>query len=148
MKALTLTQPWATAIAMGYKPDETRSWRTNYRGRLAIHAAKGFPKWAKEFAAEELAYGRLVNPLPVSVVLCTATLVDCVPTQERVLDISSLAKRYGDYSWGRWAWLLSDIEVLPRPIITKGALGLWEWDGCGEELLTRDELISQQPALI
>lgn len=41
MKALTLTQPWATLVAVGAKTIETRSWRTDYRGPLAIHAAKG-----------------------------------------------------------------------------------------------------------
>ena len=41
MKALTLTQPWATLVALGEKRIETRSWSTSYRGRLAIHAAKG-----------------------------------------------------------------------------------------------------------
>ncbi len=46
MKALTLTQPWATLVAIGAKCIETRSWRTSYRGPLAIHAAKGFPKAA------------------------------------------------------------------------------------------------------
>lgn len=41
MKAITLTQPWATLVAIGAKKIETRSWATGYRGRLAIHAAKG-----------------------------------------------------------------------------------------------------------
>jgi hypothetical protein len=44
MKALTLTQPWATLVAIGAKTIETRSWPTSYRGPLAIHAAKGYPK--------------------------------------------------------------------------------------------------------
>jgi hypothetical protein len=41
MKAITLTQPWATLVALGAKKIETRSWSTSYRGPLAIHAAKG-----------------------------------------------------------------------------------------------------------
>jgi hypothetical protein len=41
MKCLTLTQPWATLVAIGAKQIETRSWSTSYRGPLAIHAAKG-----------------------------------------------------------------------------------------------------------
>lgn len=44
MKALTLTQPWATLIALGAKTIETRSWATTYRGPLAIHAATGYGK--------------------------------------------------------------------------------------------------------
>lgn len=38
MKAITLMQPWATLVAIGAKRLETRSWSTNYRGPLAIHA--------------------------------------------------------------------------------------------------------------
>jgi hypothetical protein len=53
MKVLTLTQPWATLVAIGAKRIETRSWSTNYRGPLAIHAAKGFPKWAQEICFTE-----------------------------------------------------------------------------------------------
>lgn len=47
MRALTLTQPWATLVAIGAKRIETRSWGTRYRGPLAIHAAAQFPGWAK-----------------------------------------------------------------------------------------------------
>ena len=37
MKALTIIQPWATLIASGHKVNETRSWKTNYRGEILIH---------------------------------------------------------------------------------------------------------------
>lgn len=47
MKALTLTQPWATLVAIGAKQVETRSWFRNYEGELAVHAAKGFPEDAR-----------------------------------------------------------------------------------------------------
>lgn len=40
MRAITLWQPWASAVALGSKTIETRHWSTNYRGPLAIHAAK------------------------------------------------------------------------------------------------------------
>lgn len=43
MKALTLWQPWASLVALGIKTIETRSWSTQYRGPLAIHAAKRKP---------------------------------------------------------------------------------------------------------
>jgi hypothetical protein len=41
MRVLSLTQPWATLVAIGAKQIETRSWRTSYTGPLAIHAAQG-----------------------------------------------------------------------------------------------------------
>lgn len=40
MKAITLWQPWASLLACGAKQYETRSWKTNYRGTIALHAAK------------------------------------------------------------------------------------------------------------
>ncbi len=40
MRALTVWQPHAYLIGLGVKLFETRSWRTKYRGLLAIHAAK------------------------------------------------------------------------------------------------------------
>lgn len=43
MKAVTIWQPWASAIALGFKHFETRVWATNYRGPIAIHAAAKFP---------------------------------------------------------------------------------------------------------
>ena len=40
MKALSLWQPHALAIGLELKPWETRGWSTDYRGPVAIHAAK------------------------------------------------------------------------------------------------------------
>ena len=40
MKAISLWNPWAALIRCGAKTIETRSWSTQYRGQLAIHAAK------------------------------------------------------------------------------------------------------------
>lgn len=47
LKALTLTQPWASLVAIGAKEIETRSWTTRHRGWLAIHAAAGWDAAAK-----------------------------------------------------------------------------------------------------
>jgi hypothetical protein len=38
-------------------------------------------------------------------------------------------RSFGDYSPGRFMWLLTNIRALPEPIPAKGALGLWEYDG-------------------
>ena len=60
MKAISLWQPWASLIACGVKPYETRSWappRELIGQPIAIHAAKKIDKGAAEFA-EELMYGQ------------------------------------------------------------------------------------------
>jgi len=43
LKAITIWQPWASLIAIGEKQYETRSWKTDYRGPIAIHAAAKRP---------------------------------------------------------------------------------------------------------
>ena len=39
-KALTIKQPYASLIVEGIKDIENRTWKTNYRGRILIHAGK------------------------------------------------------------------------------------------------------------
>ena len=126
MKALTLTQPWASLMALGYKQVETRSWKTQYRGPLAIHAAKGYPASARRFAEW---FGGLART-PRGAVVCTLDLVDCQPTEEVALRISDLELHLGDYAPGRWAWLFdsASLRLLPDPIPARGALSLWEWE--------------------
>lgn len=60
MKAISLWQPWASLIACGAKPFETRHWAPppDLIGQtIAIHAAKKIDKGAAQFA-EELCYGQ------------------------------------------------------------------------------------------
>jgi len=42
--AISIRQPWAWLIIHGGKDIENRTWRTNVRGRVLIHAAKGMTK--------------------------------------------------------------------------------------------------------
>lgn len=158
MKALTLTQPWATLVAIGAKRIETRSWSTPYRGPLAIHAAKGFPKWARKFTVDPVCYeavryhgarndagqrpADLLSAYPLGYVLATCNLVNCIPTE--VVDnagnvfgvsletLSAQERAFGDYAPGRYAWILENVKELKTPVPAKGSLGLWDWDGVME----------------
>lgn len=50
MKIFTLTQPLASLMAIGAKRNDTRGFRTPYRGEIAIHAAgslRGLPEIMK-----------------------------------------------------------------------------------------------------
>ena len=142
MKALTIQQPWATLVAIGAKRIETRSWRTSYRGPLAIHAAKGFPKSARELCRDNPFHAALYSAgwasksysgeLPLGVVLATCRLVACTLTSLAFEEQLSTAERaFGDYSPGRYAWVLEDVKpIMPRS--AKGSLGLWEWTPASE----------------
>ena len=99
MKAITLIQPWATLVAIGEKKIETRSWTTDYRGPLAIHAAKGMPAAARDAASSEPIYSVLRKAqyttrielkthklfyeeqrwLPSGMIVATCELVKCIP---------------------------------------------------------------------
>lgn len=150
MKALTLTQPYATLIAVGAKKIETRGWSTSFRGPLAIHAAKGLgPVGGKrglaELCTDDPFFGALIDagyragkPLPMGAIVAVCRLVDCESTDilpvgygrgEGVWWLTPEERAFGNYNPGRYAWLLADIRALPEPIPCKGALWLWEWNG-------------------
>lgn len=112
MKALTLWQPWAALVAAGVKTIETRSWGTDYRGPLAIHAsAKKVPAGLEcgRFVEGELHGERVMwddtnetswgalNPRAVllrySAVVATCELLDVVP----MIDCMDPPPRDGTY---------------------------------------------------
>src|SRR5690625_4797093 len=134
MRAITIRQPWATLIATGAKKIETRSWPTNYRGTLLIHAGKSkqdlsvaqaFSQWAgpmwEPFTRP--------NDLPFGAVVAMADLVDCVDmTPERIERVSPVESRFGHYEPGHYMWHLDNVRKLDKPIPATGRLGLWRPD--------------------
>ena len=116
MKALTICQPWAWAICYRAKNVENRSWRTDYRGTLAIHAGKS-RRW---FTGQRLNDGS-PEPAPSNCVfgaiVADCELVDCVRPHE--LPGNAWAE-------GPWCWVLEDVRVLEFPVPCKGARGLWD----------------------
>lgn len=121
MKAISLWQPWATAIALGIKRVETRHWQTAYTGPLAIHAAKRLTAGQREFASVEHTLGRLPEHIPLGAIVATATLMGCRRTEDVAHQLDYVERLYGNYADGRFAWFLTDIVALPEPIPYKGA---------------------------
>jgi hypothetical protein len=39
LKTLSIQQPYASLVAYGVKKIENRTWQTNYRGKVLIHAS-------------------------------------------------------------------------------------------------------------
>jgi activating signal cointegrator 1 len=121
MKALSLWQPWASAIAIGVKRIETRHWPTNYRGPLLIHAAKRKTDVADEI--EDLELDLDLTTLPFGALVAVARLVDCRRTDG--LAVSDREAMLGNYSTGRFGWILEDIRAFSDPIPYRGAQGLF-----------------------
>lgn len=140
MKVLTLHQPYATAIALGHKRYETRSWWTSYRGPLAIHAAKGLPGYARDFAALEHQLGRMPGYLPLGAIVAVVRLGQIRPTEEVALEVEALERLYGDYTPGRFAWRLEDVRPLREPYPLRGRQGLSNLSEREERLILDDLL--------
>lgn len=196
--ALSLWQPWASLIALGVKTIETRSWSTQYRGPLAIHAGAKKPRnvWAQEppDLYDPIAIDRYLEITedvhgsgsflyqwrgPLGAIVATCTLADVVPlvglgeeTAVRRIEVGTAVgepnlmlcapdpavteyppevsfrfndepeagidfdasdyyerdvtdqRPYGDFTPGRFAWLLADIVPVDPPVPFKGGQGL------------------------
>lgn len=136
MKALTIWQPWASLIAIGVKTVETRGWSTEYRGRLAIHAA-GRPMdsqtlaWAREELIRTCGWDHdraqlwLVT-LELGHVVAIGDLVDVRPAG-MVLNDRPGQEPWGNFDDGRWGFELADVGRLDVPQFARGHQGLWDW---------------------
>lgn len=135
MKAISIRQPWAWLIVNGYKDIENRNWKTNYRGRVLIHAGQtqdhemahlmqmwamgandstGFLSPKSRPDLMELAK-RYCADLELSVggIVGAADIMDCVDRS--------------DSPWfkGKYGFVLKNAEKLPFQLM-RGKLGLFE----------------------
>lgn len=137
MKAITVIQPWATLLATGKKRIETRSWKTNYRGEILIHAGK---KDMTDIMRQTIMEARYMEQAGVfdekqitGAIIGKANLVKCLQINEKIRDI--LREQYpaeyafGDFTPGRYAWVMEDPVLFDAPIPASGKQGLWNWEG-------------------
>lgn len=135
MKAITIWQPWAGALAAGIKKYETRSWATKYRGPIAIHAAARdvfdtlelitIPTALKIKEAVRCEWA----DLPRGAIIATGELVDCIEITPEFMDaLHPDEMEFGHYAPGRYAWKLENVRPLPDPVRVKGKQGLWNWE--------------------
>lgn len=125
MKVLTIKEPWATLIIDGYKKYEFRSWKTNYRGKILIHAGMSLEKdMLKRFESYNLncAKGAIIGE---------AELTDCILVDE---ELNKKLRAIDPIVYGRsnhvetYAWKLENIVKYSKPIPVKVKLGLWNYE--------------------
>lgn len=133
MKALTISQPYASLIARGQKWVENRTWGTEYRGPLAIHAGRG----TQYLSTREL------HRYPAGAVIAVASLRSCILldyareeaakgklpyTMRRdglvAADLAALLAH--EHTEGPYCWILGDVRRID-PIPYAGQRGLWEF---------------------
>lgn len=147
IKAISLWQPWASLVAIGAKQFETRGWWTNYRGPLAIHAAK---RWTHEQwslcqqapfveafsvmpAMIAATCGVVPNgkrhTLPLGCIVATCELVGCrIIDQDGTLSMPEVTEQeyaFGNWSPGRYAWRLNNVRMLRETVPWKGRQGFF-----------------------
>lgn len=128
IKCISLHEPWASAVALGLKTIETRSWETKYRGTLGIHAAK---KWTADQKAKLFS---LVTRFPefrvawtqccFGNVVALVDIIDCEPAHH-IGPLTDLDRALGDFSRGRWGWILTNIRPLTKLIPVIGRQGFF-----------------------
>lgn len=131
MRAISLWQPYASLWLSPMKVHETRHWKTDYRGPLAVHAAQRLvsdcgeevdelcirqfgPHWRKE-----LPRGALIGRIElVSMIRSQDFAPFCQPDAPNIL--------CGNWAPDRWGWQRDDrYSVLTTPISYKGRQGFF-----------------------
>ena len=129
MKAITIKQPWASLIAAGLKDIENRTWKTNFRGRVLIHAGmKADNHWSAsvpvcdkvdKFLREISKGGTDWSNYHFGAIIGSVEIVDCVQNHP-----SLWAEQ------GVWNWVLANPVMFDEPIKgVKGKLSFWEYNG-------------------
>jgi uncharacterized protein DUF4326 len=118
VKALTVRQPWAWAIAAAGKDVENRTWHTRYRGLLAIHAA------ATADSPWQLPTPDLIRAYQAG---GPATGCGAVVAVARLLSTGQCQGQCSPWAVaGQYHWHLGQIRPVPEPIPATGRLGLWD----------------------
>ena len=130
----------------GVKTFETRSWavpRSLIGAHIAIHAAKRDTKDEQEFWMDTVldrgghreVYGEAFakigvlkySDLPRGAIIGTATIAACNETDDVIEKITDIESEWGNYSHGRFAWLLTTVIPLTTPVPCIGRQGFFDW---------------------
>ncbi len=125
MKCLMLKQPWAWLVATGRKPIETRTWKTMYRGPLAIGASQLYDvAGASDLLSRSIHFPE-ASQLVRGAVLATVNLSLIEPYRKSHEALGLVPFTEGEK---RFAWFLDDVKMLETPLPITGRLGLFDVD--------------------
>lgn len=154
LPTLTFTDPWGTAVAVGEKKIETRSWsapRKYWYDPVAIHISGTLPLEAKMLCDEspfhEMLRGagyswdvreRFMWKLPLRQIIAI-TWLDTVERITAGFQVDQKERLFGNYMPGRYAWRFGAVYRLKQPVFAVGRLGIWQWtppDSLWDEMQT------------
>lgn len=113
-KAITVRQPWAWAIVMGYKDVENRRNRTERRGPLLIHAGLEMDPSGFQFLWVLGLHRKIPDDLPLEAIIGEVWLSDC--------------RRGYSSDWavpGMWQWVFSRPKEFKSALPCTGSPGFF-----------------------
>jgi len=116
-KCLSVRQPWAWLIVNGWKNVENRTWHTEYRGPILIHAGKTFDRGGYDWVKRNASF---VDNLPGLSDFEIGCIVGCVRLCAMVSTYPSV------WFEGPCGWLLDMPQAYLVPVPYSGKLGLFE----------------------
>ncbi|GAA3417649.1 hypothetical protein [Streptosporangium vulgare] len=157
IKALSIKQPWAWAIsrrAVTYagKDVENRTWTTEYRGLLAIHASLTWDRAGGDSDMIWTAWGEYIRTTPDRRTASTTLdrrgaefptgAIVAVADLDQIHHSASCVRPaylgeihpFGPYKCSPWAvggdggmyhWRLANVRLLAEPVACTGRLSLW-----------------------
>ncbi len=126
VRAITVRQPWAYAIAHLGKDVENRDWGTTWRGPLLIHAGKGIDREDCHNVAHRHA-GRRPTAAEVHTVstgIVTGAVIAVATMTDDHVCPGKCSRRWAVSNAHHFT--LTNVQPLTEPIPAKGALGLWK----------------------
>ncbi len=111
---LSVRQPWADLIVDGKKDVENRSWSTNFRGFILIHAPRTVDQASVPRLIQWLGVNAASEYSPVTGGIIGYTeIVDCV------------TRHSSRFFEGPYGFVLANSQRFPQPIPWRGELGIF-----------------------
>lgn len=135
MKALSIKQPWASLIAHGIKDIENRTWKTNFRGRIYIHAS-GKVAFKNLSGLNPAMMGKINSrdifeewEYPKSAIIGEVDIVDCIINHPSIWAEKTETSAGYPIKHIIYNWVLANAVIYNEPILNvKGKLSLWEYE--------------------
>ncbi len=151
MKTLSIKQPWASLIAHGIKDIENRTWKTNHRGKIYIHASASdklmktkpidimtenqievMSKYLRETKKE--VFSKIERNI-YSCIIGEVEIIDCVINHPSIWAEKTFIHQANESNPDVdddviiYNWVLENPILYDKPILNvKGKLSLWEFE--------------------
>jgi hypothetical protein len=118
IRVLSIRQPWASMLMLGFKSSEIRTMPTHIRGLVAIHASKSKPSQKEVDWLRSYGYN-VSTTLSKGVILGTISLTGCTKIESKGHFRSTVDAHMNNPDWykdGLYAWEMEDPKLLDIPI--------------------------------